>query len=289
MTNTSSPYVGRFAPSPTGPLHFGSAVAAIASFLDARAHHGKWLLRIEDIDPPREQAGAVESIIETLASLGMKWDGDVMFQSERSARYDLALKKLKQEGQLYRCGCTRREIGTGPYPGTCRDGLPRGKTARSTRFRVPGTSIEFIDDTYGPQTESLQRSVGDFNLVRADGLYSYHLAVVVDDAEQGITHIVRGVDLLPSTARQIALQQALGFPSPRYRHIPVVCDAEGNKLSKQTGAIGIDDADPVSIWQQALSFLNQKPYAAKAPSLSAQIAFAIDNWQPSRMRLANIV
>ena len=289
MTHTSSAYVGRFAPSPTGPLHFGSVVAAIASFLDARANHGQWLLRIEDIDPPREQAGAAESIIKTLASLGMKWDGDVVFQSERSARYDLALEKLNHEGQLYRCGCTRREIGTGPYPGTCREGLPRGKTPRSTRFRVPDTHIEFIDDSYGRQTESLERTVGDFNLVRADGLYSYHLAVVVDDAEQGITHIVRGVDLLPSTARQIALQRALGYPRPRYRHIPVVCDAEGNKLSKQTGAPGIDDDDPVNIWQQALSFLNQKPYAAKAPSLSALIACAIENWQPARMRLANTV
>ena len=285
MTRASSSYIGRFAPSPTGPLHFGSAVAAIASFLDARANNGRWLLRIEDIDPPREQAGAAQSIIKTLTTLGMQWDGEIIFQSERTKRYDLALEKLEREERLYRCGCTRREIGTGPYPGTCRDGLPRGKTARSTRFRVPDAPIEFIDDTYGRQVESIEQTIGDFNLVRADGLYSYHLAVVVDDAEQGITHIVRGVDLLSSTARQIALQQALGYPTPHYRHIPVVRDADGNKLSKQTGATGIEDADPVSIWQQALSFLNQESYVAKAPCLPALIAFAIDNWQTSRIRL----
>ena len=283
MSAAHKQYIGRFAPSPTGPLHFGSAVAAIASFLDARANNGKWLVRIEDLDPPREQAGAAQSIIDTLQRLGMQSDEQVIFQSERSAHYQSAVAKLGAAGRLFPCGCTRREIGAGPYSGACRNGLAANKSPRSTRFKVEPGTINFIDKTYGAQSELLAKAVGDFNIVRADGLFSYHLAVVVDDAEQGITDIVRGVDLLASTARQIALQRALNYPTPDYRHFPVVNDAAGNKLSKQTGAQAVDTADPIEIWQQALTFLNQIPAEDYSHDLPALINWAIANWQPTRL------
>ncbi|MEM7466701.1 MAG: tRNA glutamyl-Q(34) synthetase GluQRS [Pseudomonadota bacterium] len=277
------PYVGRFAPSPTGPLHFGSAVAAIASFLDARHHHGEWLVRIDDLDPPREQAGAAEIIIDTLKACGLEPDGRIVYQSERHELYQSALATLAEKQLLYPCGCTRKEVGQSTYPGTCSNGLPAGKQARSTRFRVSRDPICFLDAGYGPQREVLAESVGDFNLVRADGLFAYHLAVVVDDADQGITHITRGVDLLPSTARQIALQQALNYPTPHYRHFPVVCDAAGNKLSKQTGAAAVDCTDPKLIWQRALRFLNQPTPKELSKSLEHLIQFAIENWRPAKI------
>ena len=287
MTADEKRYIGRFAPSPTGPLHFGSAVAAIASFLDARANRGKWLVRIDDLDPPREQPGAATLIIETLKSLGLIWDGPVIFQSERGNRYEAALHKLAQADRLYPCGCTRREIGAGAYPGTCRNGLAPHKTPRSTRFKVTTDTIRFIDQTYGELSDCVAETVGDFNLIRADGLFSYHLAVVVDDAEQGITHVVRGADLLASTARQICLQHALGFPTPVYRHIPVVYDAAGNKLSKQTGAAAIDPSNPIKVWRQALTFLNQRLCGIESPSLAQLIDFAIAHWQPQRLQAHN--
>lgn len=254
-TNSNVNYVGRFAPSPTGPLHFGSAVAAIASYLDARASDGTWLIRIEDLDPPREQAGAADLIIAQLAALGMESDLSVMFQSTRHEFYLDALESLRHRELVFPCGCTRREIGNTAYPGTCRSGLPTGKPPRSERFRVPAQEISFTDLFYGPQTERLLETVGDFNLLRADGLFSYHLAVVIDDEDQGISHVVRGEDLLSSTARQLALQHALGFRTPRYRHFPVVKDEHGVKLSKQTGAKQINVATPEQIWLDALNFL----------------------------------
>ncbi len=256
-------YVGRFAPSPTGPLHFGSLVAAVASWLDARASAGRWLVRIEDLDRPREQPGASAAILRTLEALGLCWDGAPVFQSRRTASYAAALERLRM--QSYWCGCSRREIadsslglasdGAQIYPGTCRDGLAAGKSARSLRLRVRPGKIVFEDRLQGPQAQSIEAEVGDFVLKRADGLVSYQLAVVVDDAEQGVTDVVRGADLLDSTARQLYLQGLLGYAMPRYLHVPVAVSAGGEKLSKQTGAGPI--GEPRRAIADALRFLGQ--------------------------------
>jgi glutamyl-Q tRNA(Asp) synthetase len=247
------PYRGRFAPSPTGPLHFGSLVGALASYLDARAHGGTWLVRIEDIDGPRTVPGADRQILSTLESFGMHADEPPVWQSARTADYEKALQTLQDAGLVYPCGCSRKEIAdslanaharhtTLAYPGTCRDGL-KGKSPRAWRLRVPepgAATVAFDDRWQGPQSQDLAAEVGDFVLKRADGQWAYQLAVVVDDASQGITHVVRGVDLLDSTARQIYLQRALHLPTPAYLHVPVVVDANGEKLSKQTGAAPLD-------------------------------------------------
>jgi glutamyl-Q tRNA(Asp) synthetase len=256
-------YVGRFAPSPTGPLHFGSLVAAVASWLDARAGAGRWLVRIEDLDRPREQPGASAAILRTLDALGLCWDGTPVFQSQRAARYAAAVERLQM--QSYWCGCSRREIadsslglasdGAQIYPGTCRDGMAEGKSARSLRLRVRPGKIVFEDRLQGPQAQSIEAEVGDFVLKRADGVVSYQLAVVVDDAEQGVTDVVRGADLLDSTARQLYLQRLLGYATPRYLHVPVAVSAAGEKLSKQTGAGPI--AEPRRAIADALRFLGQ--------------------------------
>ena len=287
MTAKRRCYVGRFAPSPTGPLHFGSAVAAIASFLDARANNGQWLVRIEDIDPPREQAGAAGVILRTLSSLGMSWDGEILYQSARLDYYHAAMERLASAERLFECTCTRREIGSGPYPGNCRHGLSDDKRPRSVRFIVGEKTYRFCDKTYGQQSETVAEVCGDFNVRRADGLFSYHLAVVVDDADQGITQIVRGVDLLSSTARQIALQEALGYAHPGYRHIPVVCDSAGNKLSKQTGAKDISTEDPRQVWREALTFLQQQaPGQQQRETLHTLVNRAIENWRPEQINRA---
>lgn len=261
-------YTGRFAPSPTGPLHAGSLVAAMASYLDARAHRGRWLLRIEDLDEARTVAGAGEDIIQTLADFGMQPDGEILWQSARKPRYERALAQLGN--QVYPCACSRKEIadsrisiaadGAAIYPGTCRTGLPPGRSPRAWRVRVPESSdandrISFNDRWLGPQHESLSANVGDFVLRRADGFWAYQLAVVVDDAEQGVTDIVRGADLLESTARQIYLQRLLGYPTPRYLHVPVVKNDAGEKLSKQTGAQALDRNRPVQALLQAARVL----------------------------------
>ena len=246
-------YRGRFAPSPTGPLHFGSLVGALASYLDARAHGGTWLVRIEDIDGPRTVPGADRQILATLDAFGMHTDEPPVWQSARTSDYVQAFTALQDAGLIYPCGCSRKEIAdslanaharhaTLAYPGTCRDGL-KGKSPRAWRLRVPepgAASIVFDDRWQGPQSQDLAAEVGDFVLKRADGQWAYQLAVVVDDANQGITHVVRGVDLLASTARQIYLQRALHLPTPAYLHVPVVVDANGEKLSKQTGAPPLD-------------------------------------------------
>lgn len=251
-------YRGRFAPSPTGPLHFGSLVGALASYLDARAHCGKWLVRIEDIDGPRTVPGADRHILATLERFGMRPDEPPVWQSTRTGRYTLALEKLTQAGFVYPCGCTRKEIAdslanaharhtTLSYPGTCRHGLG-DKPARAWRLRVPdgaAARISFEDRWQGPQTQDLANEVGDFVLRRADGQWAYQLAVVVDDADQRITHVVRGADLLDSTARQTYLQRCLGVSTPTYLHVPVVVDAHGDKLSKQTGAEPLDASRPL--------------------------------------------
>lgn len=252
----TSSYTGRFAPSPTGPLHAGSLVAAVASYLDARAHSGRWLVRIEDIDEGRTVPGAAESILQVLDTLGMHADGEVVWQSARKHLYQAAADRLA--AHTYPCGCNRREIadsrlgfapdGAALYPGTCRHGLAPGRTGRSLRVRVPdpgqpGEEVSFIDRFAGAYTQHLASESGDFVLQRADGFWAYQLAVVVDDAEQGVTDVVRGTDLLDSTPRQIYLQRLLGVPTPRYLHVPVVRNAQGEKLSKQTGAVAVAPGD----------------------------------------------
>ena len=256
---------GRFAPSPTGPLHFGSLVAALASWLDARAANGRWLVRMEDLDRPRVQPGAADAILRTLDTLGLAWDLPVVYQSKRGAIYRSALAAL--EPHTYWCGCTRREIadsalglasdGAQIYPGTCRAGVAPGKAPRALRLRTAGAKISYTDRVQGPQAQQLDREIGDFVLLRADAQFAYQLAVVVDDAEQGVTDVVRGADLLDSTPRQIHLQRLLGYATPRYLHVPAAVNAIGEKLSKQTGARAIESGRREETLRRALAFLGQ--------------------------------
>ncbi|MBI5786686.1 MAG: tRNA glutamyl-Q(34) synthetase GluQRS [Rhodocyclales bacterium] len=266
MTMTSSGYVGRFAPSPTGPLHFGSLVAALGSCLEARAQGGRWLLRMEDVDEPRCSQSAADDILRTLEACGLEWDGAVMLQSARKERYREVLERLKREDLVYPCACTRRELadsalapdGAAIYPGTCRNGLPPGRQARAWRLRVDDATVRFDDAVQGRRRQDLAGEVGDFVLLRADGYFAYQLAVVVDDADQGVTHVVRGADLLDSTPRQVFLQRCLGLSTPHYAHLPVAVNAAGEKLSKQTLAPAIDDHDPVPALVAAMRFLGQE-------------------------------
>jgi len=261
-------YIGRFAPSPSGPLHAGSAVAALASYLDARANGGLWRVRMEDLDTPRNVPGADQLILQQLESLGMRWDGEVLYQSRRLSIYQQAFDRLLSLKLVYPCGCTRREIadsvlrlqrhfpeGERPYPGTCRAGLPKGRQALSWRLLVPEGQVDFKDRWLGPMTQSVSQVVGDFILRRADGVWAYQLAVVVDDAEQGVTHVVRGEDLLSSTARQRLLGEMLGLAPVEYLHVPLVTDEAGQKLSKQNGAAALDLTDPLGVLQRAWAAL----------------------------------
>jgi len=262
-------YTGRFAPSPTGPLHFGSLVAALASWLDARAAGGRWLLRIEDLDVAREQPGAADEIPRQLEALGLIWDGPIVYQSRRTERYRAALARLEAQGLTYWCGCSRREIadsslglaadGARIYPGTCRLGIAAGRSSRAMRVRTSGESIRFTDRVQGEIVQSVEREVGDFVLYRADGVFAYQLAVVVDDAEQEVTDVVRGADLLDSSARQISLQRLLGVTAQRYLHVPAAVNSAGEKLSKQTGARALELARPEQELSRALAFLGQPP------------------------------
>ncbi len=273
-----TPYVGRFAPSPTGPLHAGSLVTALASWHDARRHGGRWLLRIEDVDGPRCVPGAAELIQAQLQALGLHADGEVLVQSQRSDSYAQALAQLVSRGWAYPCACSRRDIehaltqaGVTPerhasavYPGTCRQGL-QGRTARAWRLNVTrvlselglGPVVHWHDRRWGPQAQAVATEVGDFVLRRADGLWAYQLAVVVDDAAQGVSDVVRGMDLMDNTARQIVLQRALGLPTPRYLHVPLVLGPNGEKLSKQNGAQALDLGDPKACLRSAALVLAQ--------------------------------
>ncbi|MEX2482364.1 MAG: tRNA glutamyl-Q(34) synthetase GluQRS [Gammaproteobacteria bacterium] len=270
---------GRFAPSPTGPLHQGSVVAAVASWLEARVQHGRWLLRIDDLDPPREAAGAADAIIATIRALGLDWDGPIVFQSRRGAAYREALAALRTAGHAFPCACTRAMIGHGPYPGTCRNGVPAGHRPRALRVRTSGAVIEFDDAVQGRVAQDLEAFCGDFVVKRADGLVAYHLAVVVDDAASGVNEVVRGVDLLDSTPRQIHLQRLLGLPTPRYAHIPVVLDADGMKLSKQTHATPVGPAQAQRALWQALTFLGLAPPATlAAETVRTLLEWALRHW-----------
>lgn len=329
-------YRGRFAPSPTGSLHFGSLVAAVGSYLEAKSRQGEWLLRIEDLDSPRALPGAAKEILHTLEALGMGWDGEVIYQSQRNAAYQAALARLGEQGLTYPCLCSRKEIadssitgigralerrtrdpakrGSGSerdaatafhgdriplrgrtflqkallrparsrpvYPGTCRNNFPDGNKIGSLRVRTDNNMIEFEDVLQGKIRQHLESDIGDFVLRRADGVYAYQLAVVVDDAEQSITHVVRGADLLDSTPRQIYLQQLLGYPTPAYLHLPVAVNTQGEKLSKQTRAAPIDATRPLPYLLAAVRFLGQHPPAELAEGNVALFwQWARENWQ----------
>ena len=283
------PYVGRFAPSPTGPLHFGSLVAAAASFLEARSQNGRWLLRIEDIDPPREQADAADQIIDTLHRYGFEWDGDVIYQSRNDEAHRSALARLTDTGLAYRCRCSRRDLEgarRGPlgiiYPGTCRKGCSGGDAA--IRVRTTDEEIAFEDALQGRIAHHLESETGDFVVCRRDGLIAYHLAVVVDDYLQGITEIVRGIDLLDSTPRQIWLQRCLGYQTPSYAHIPVVVNQLGQKLSKSTGAPGVPLDAVAETLCAALRALGLNPPAAMSASPVADVwSWALKTWQMEKL------
>lgn len=315
----SSNYRGRFAPSPTGPLHFGSLVAAVGSYLDAKHLRGTWLVRMEDLDAPRCVPGAADDILCTLAAFGLHSDEPVIYQSQRTAAYEDALAKLQGRGVVYPCGCTRREIADSAvqgiegyvYPGTCRSGMRHPSPlaplplagegnrcvrqeawrVRTDRFPSPQRGeglgergVSFDDALQGHLSQNLEHDLGDFVVKRADGLFAYQLAVVVDDAAQGITHVVRGSDLLASTPRQIWLQRLLGLYTPAYMHLPVAVNTAGEKLSKQTLAVPVDMAHPAETLWQVLAFLRQAPPAELAGDLPNLLGWAVQNWQPERLR-----
>lgn len=290
LANSPRSYRGRFAPSPTGPLHFGSLVAAVGSYLDARTQRGEWLVRMEDVDRPRNVPGAAEHILATLEAFGFAWDGPVLWQSARDAAYEAVLAALRHAGRAYPCACSRKEIadsarrpavdGGLAYPGTCRDGLPPGRAERAWRLRVDDSEMSFVDRLQGRVAQHLEHDVGDFVLRRADGLFAYQLAVVVDDAAQGITDIVRGADLLDSTPRQLWLQQCLGYPQPRYAHLPVAANAAGEKLSKQTLAPALAADSAAGELVRALRFLGQEAPPELARGRPADVwAWAHEHWQ----------
>lgn len=292
MREIKSSYRGRFAPSPTGPLHFGSMVAAVGSYLDARSRQGEWLVRMEDLDPPRVVAGAADDIQRTLEVYGLQWDGAVMYQSRRGEAYREALDQLRRQDVLYPCNCTRREIADSAlnpmaglvYSGYCRNGMRSGREEHALRLRTDDNPIQFDDRLQGPYVQRLESEVGDFVVRRADGFYAYQLAVVVDDAEQGVTDIVRGADILDSTPRQIYLQKLLGVPTPSYLHLPVAVNANGEKLSKQTLAPSVATKNPLPLLLKVLEFLGQNPPQALLDGdIDTFWLWAIANWDVARI------
>lgn len=282
-------YRGRFAPSPTGPLHFGSLIAAVGSYLAARSRQGEWLLRIEDIDPPRESPGAVDAIQRALDAFGFEWDGPILFQSRRNEAYIEALEQLQHAGLSYRCNCSRKTISEDAqragraavvYGGHCLQHPPPAHQPAAIRLRCDSTTVRFRDALQGNFTQNVAYDVGDFVLRRADGLFAYQLAVVVDDAAQGITDVVRGSDLLDNTPRQLLLQQALGMSCPNYLHLPVATGRNGKKLSKQNHARPLDEKDPVPALWQALNFLGQRPERMLQQSTLSELwQWALENWR----------
>ncbi|WP_349572782.1 tRNA glutamyl-Q(34) synthetase GluQRS [Azotobacter salinestris] len=279
------PYVGRFAPTPSGPLHFGSLIAALASYLDARHVGGRWLLRMEDLDPPREVLGAQAVILRTLEDYGFEWDGEVMRQSERLALYGEVVERLLEQGQAYACTCSRKQLEgfSGIYPGFCREaGRPPRDAA--IRLRVPEREYAFIDRVQGPFVQHLAREVGDFVIRRRDGLYAYQLAVILDDAWQGVTDVVRGADLLDSTPRQLYLQELLGLPHPRYLHVPLIVQPDGHKLGKsyRSPPLPADRAGPLLL--RALRALGQRPPAELGRTCPRELlAWGIAHWDAGRI------
>ena len=288
MQKTS--YIGRYAPTPSGPLHFGSLVAAVGSYLQARKNKGVWLLRIEDIDPPREVAGATASIISMLETFGFEWDGDISYQSQRQHYYEDALQSLKHKQHIYACTCSRKFLlktakhgGYGViYPGTCRSNATESDKQHSLRLKTASEKTCFTDLLQGNYCQNIETDIGDFIVKRSDGLVSYQLAIVVDDMQQGITEIVRGADLLDSTPRQIFLQQQLGYTSPSYMHLPTACNSQGQKLSKQHHAKPITNSHPVADLCKAMAFLGfTVTKEINDSSLSDFWKWAMDTWDAS--------
>ena len=291
-------YIGRFAPSPTGLLHIGSLLTALASYADARANRGKWLVRMEDLDPPREMPGAAAHILHTLEAFGFEWDGEVVWQSRRHSLYRDALGRLKEKGLLYPCYCSRKDWQAAAaqgadgfvYNGRCRcpEDRPHTDKPPAWRIRVNDETIGFDDGIVGHYAQNLARDIGDFVLLRADGFWAYQLAVVADDADQGITHIVRGQDLLVSTPRQIYLQRCLGFATPYYAHLPLLINKHGQKWSKQTLAPALDENHKEQLLRQVLQYLNL-PSAPEVSRPQALLSWAIEHWQPHKIPIHDIV
>lgn len=292
-------YIGRFAPSPTGLLHIGSLLTALASYADARANGGKWLVRMEDLDPPREMAGAAAHILRTLEAFGFEWDGEVAYQSRRNGLYQEALGRLKSEGLVYPCYCSRKDWKAAAtagadgfvYNGRCRVPAQRpeanGKTP-AWRIAVPDRTIGFQDGIVGYYAQNLAHDIGDFVLLRADGFWAYQLAVVADDAEQGVTHIVRGQDLLVSTPRQIYLQQCLGANTPHYAHLPLLVNSQGQKWSKQTLAPALDLNRREALLRQVMRYLNL-PDAPEVDRPEELLAWTVSHWDIRTIPVNDIV
>ncbi len=285
-------YVGRFAPSPTGSLHFGSLLAALASFLDARANNGSWLVRIEDLDPPRESAGSADLILRQLNDLGLHWDGEVLYQSSRLEAYEVVSNQLQERGLCFLCDCTRPQIKAmgNVYDGSCRHRLSAPANEYATRVKVEAIDIAFGDRVQGHYQQNLTKEVGDFIIRRKDKLFAYQLAVVADDQSQNITHIIRGFDLIDSTPRQIYLQQVLNYDQLEYGHVPVIVDERGQKLSKQAFAASIETDKAAGLIYQALAILGQSPPTAfEKESPQQLLQWAIENWDIQAVpKLANI-
>ncbi|BBP05870.1 glutamyl-Q tRNA(Asp) synthetase [Sulfuriferula plumbiphila] len=296
MVHTDSPYIGRFAPSPTGPLHLGSLVAALGSYLQARVNDGQWHLRMEDLDTQRCMPAAADDILHALERFGFKWDGAVVYQSQRLPAYRAALDHLQATGQVYGCACTRREIADSSlhgiegavYPGTCRHGVPSGRAVRAQRVHTDNTLICFDDVLQGRVCQQLQADLGDFVVLRADGIFAYQLAVVVDDAQLGVTEVVRGADLLASTPRQIYLQNLLRLPHPTYLHLPVALNATGQKLSKQSNAPTLNPHNPLADLCRAMAFLSH-PVPDDVDTLDGFWRWARSAWRPQQLlRMGNM-
>ena len=289
----TSNYIGRFAPSPTGPLHFGSLIAAVASYLEASANNGKWLIRIEDLDKPREMAGAADDILRTLEGFGFEWDDEIVYQSQRTEAYEETLQTLKSRNLVYPCTCSRKEIADSAleiglegaiYPKTCLTHAPQANSQAALRAITLDKNIQFNDAIQGEISQSLAKQIGDFVLKRADGLFAYQLAVVVDDAAQNITHVVRGADLLDSTPRQIYLQQLLDLPTPHYAHVPIAVNENGEKLSKQTLAEPVSMRNAGQQLFDTLRFLGQNPpVETQNATLGAMWRWAFANWSLAKI------
>ena len=282
MTGRPPAYVGRFAPSPTGPLHFGSLVAAVGSYLDAKKHHGQWLLRIEDLDPPRESTTAPAEIMSQLRAYGLFWDGDVLFQSSRLNAYEENLGRLRNQGLVFPCTCSRKSI-VGVYPGTCRSrSFESTEVPFAERLLTAGRKVEYEDLVFGTRYYDVEQDIGDFIVNRKDKLFAYQLAVIVDDAYQEVTHVIRGSDLMSSTPSQILLAEYLSLPVPAFGHIPVVTDVSGHKLSKQTHAAPVDRQNPLPVLRQVLNVLGQHS-GSKVNTVEQLLDSAIQHWDINRI------
>ena len=294
MTRTDNPYRGRFAPSPTGSPHLGTLIAAAASYLQARCNHGEWLLRMEDVDITRRAAGAEDAILRTLDRFGFEWDGEVIRQSQRTAVYQQALEQLDADERVFPCTCSRKLLAqtaadqSGIYPGSCRGQKLPFPHEHAVRLRVPAITVSFDDAVIGQYQQSLADECGDFVVKRRDGLFAYQLAVVVDDALQGVTEVVRGADLLDSTPRQIYLQRCLGYDQPAYLHLPLMLDHEGRKLSKSEGAAELNPDRPVRSIHAALQHLGQQPPTELIHAgLTDVWQWALENWDLSKVPIAH--